>query len=254
MPLHPSETARTKERILLIGPYGGGKSHAWAKLREWYALTDTPGHFHILSTEYEMADRTAEGFTDFDTNATIYETTDYPSLLAASEAIERVAAPEDWLVVDSIGNPHQWSRDVWFHREMGMSYKEFLATGKKMAEVPSHGWGEMTGLYKDWLDPYVIRFKGHKLATAQAATVNTQGSWADSPAIQKMYGRVGVKPEGHKELGYVFHTVLFATQRGRDDWRLTTIDDPSRTHLADEPCVPDFVSSYLINVAGWSVD
>lgn len=250
--LTPPPNARTKERVLCIGSYGSGKSHSWATLRNWYALSNTPGHFHIVSTEHEMADRTAEAYPNFDENATIYEVTDYHSLMAASQKIAGIASTEDWLVIDSIGNPHEYARNVWFQREMGMSYRDFVSSGKRMKEVPPHGWSEMTGLYKDWINPYVIRFVGHKLACAQAVTVNTQGSWADSPAVQKMYGRVGVKPEGHKELGYAFHSVLFMSQRGTGDWRMTTVDDPSREHLVDEPVV-DFVVSYLQRVAGWEL-
>src|SRR5258706_6014961 len=96
----PADRARTKEGIFCYGPYNSGKSEGWAETGALYRATDTPGHFHIISTEYEMAQRVAEGYDDFDTNSTIYETHDYASLVDISQQVRDVGTEDDWVAVD----------------------------------------------------------------------------------------------------------------------------------------------------------
>lgn len=254
--LQPAPGKLTKEMILAFGPYSGGKTNNWATWRRWYEVTDTPGKFYIISTELEMAHRTAEAYMDgtpgnnFFSNAEITEVHDYESLITVSEKYREAATEDDIIVVDSVGHCLTWARDVWFSQNLDMTWKQFQASGRKISEVKPENWTQMSSLYKDWLIPNILRFPGHRYVCAQSDVVSTSGSWADSPAIQKMYGRIGAKPVGDKELGYAFHTVLFCTQRGADDWRMTTVDDPGRQYLVDEQ-VGDFVTSYLMNVAGW---
>lgn len=258
MPLKPRSGALTKECILNFGPYSGGKSNGWAQTRQMYETTDTPGKFYIISTETEMAERTAEGYMDgtagnnFFTNAEIQTPTDYESLMRISEKYREAGTEQDWIITDSIGKALTWSRDVWFTEHFDMTWKQFQTAGRKISEVKPENWMQMASLYKDWFIPNIIGFPGHRYSCAQAETVATSGAWADSPAIQKMFGRIGAKPVGDKELAYAHHTVLFSTMRSHGEWITTTVDDPGRPYLVDEPVV-SFPYTYLMQVAGWQV-
>lgn len=250
--LKPPEHARTKERILAFGSYGSGKSHGWASIRDLYATTDTPGHFHIISTEWEMADRTAEGYANFNDNATIHEATDFESLLGISEKISEAATGDDWLVIDSVGSGWSWAQDDYCQGRWGKTFKEYQADlGNSNSDI---NWQFVNNAYRSWINPHVIRFPGHKYACAQADVVASEGKWKDGPEIQGMYGRFGVKPVGQKELGYAFHSVLLFKHPTRTDWQITTIDDPSRVHVDSHPVATPplgFVDSYLVKIAGW---
>lgn len=257
------------ESILAVGPPGSGKSRIWAAMRSWYELTGTEGHFHILETEVGMAMRTSMGYRsgepgkNFDQNATIWPVNDYDSLLDASKKILDLSLADTvdtpfgpWtphtLVVDSIGFAHTWSRDKWFMGNKQVTWQEFMASGRGVQEVKHHQWGEMTGHYRDWLVPYVLQYPGNRIATAHMAEIRTEGSWAEkNKNILSLWGPYGVKPVGDNDLAYGFQAVLLCT-RERSGWAYTTVDDNEREFLDRTPVV-DFVSSYLMPVAGWQV-
>lgn len=243
--------------MLLYGKYGSGKSYAWAQLRRWYEMTGTPGHFHIISTEPESADRTAEGFLDgtlgnnFDSNATIYNVTDFDTLMDASKKVGENAGLGDWIIVDSITNPNEWSRDVFCQTRFGFSFSQFKAAGKTMNEIGPTGWNEIKMLYNSWFVPYVVNFPGHRLACAREEEIRTE-YLPDKGEVKGTFGPVGFKPSGRKELAFDFHSILWMAAPRLDEYVITSVDDPSRDKLRRTEC-PDFVTTYLMGPAGWSV-
>lgn len=259
--LKPGPNQRTREAILMFGVYGSGKSEGWASIGEMYRTTDTPGHFHVISTEWERAHQIAEGCTtDFFANSTIYEVGDFDELMTVSEQVKADATPEDWLIVDSITPTLEWSRNVWFRDNQGGSrYRDFVNSGAKMTEVPSHAWGQMKTIYGDWIQPYVLRFPGHVYCTAQADAVSTEGAWADKGAMKNMFGRVGLKPLGDKHYNpYLLASVLLTGNPSKGEYVITTVKDrKGRDYLTNEPVAPlpfGFVTSYLTSVAGWVIE
>lgn len=270
MPLHPPPTALIPERLLAYGIAGAsaGKSEIWSNLRYWYEVTNTPGHFYIISTEPEMAEAVAQGHLDgtpgnnFFSNATIGTATDYESLCKVSEDFKARATESfietgekrDWIITDNIGDPQTWARDVFFKANMGMSYREFINSGRKMKEVQPSDWGQMKGMYQEWLVSNIIEFPGHRMATAHAKEIRTDGAWGDkNPLILKTFGPYGFKPVGDDNLGSAFRTILLCERYGKIDWRYTTVDDNKRMMLERE-LVQDFVTTYLFQCAGWVVD
>ena len=95
--------------------------------------------------------------------------------------------------------------------------------------------------------------KGHVLCAAPAEAVvqpDRQGKGGDDKDTLNLYGAYGAKPAGQKSLGFQFLTVLLAQPRGRDKWAMSTIKDVNRERMTDKQVV-DFVSDYLIPIAGW---
>lgn len=269
MPLLPPGYYTEPESILTFGVNSAGKTRGWAAIRKWFEITQSPGHFHVLSTEYRHAMRTRQAYLDgtpgnnFDSNATIYETTDYDSLMEASELVRKaglatsIDTPEgprspDWVIIDSVGHPKIWARDKWFGINKGMTWREFLDSGRGVKEVKPNEWGQMAGLYRDWIIPNIYTFPGNKYATAHLKEIRTEGLYAEKNRdILRMFGPHGVKPDGDDDLGHSFNTVLLLN-RARDGWQITTVDDPEREYLTEAPVV-DMVMSYLQPVAGWSI-
>lgn len=261
--LVPSEKARAKEAPLLFGSIGSGKSDGWASIADVYRKTGTPGHFHILETVHEASDVIAEGYPDFDENCTIYEATDWDSLVAISQKANEAATPNDWIICETIGNAQVWSRDDWFKANRGgLTMKEFQAEGHSMKEIKPDGWLQMDSIHREWLNTYILGFPGHRLATAGADQVRTEQGFADNKAIRDMFGLLGIKAIGHKDLGYVFRSILYMSHPGNKEWTISTVDDPKRPHLEDAPAearfdvehgilLPPFVASWLIPCAGW---
>lgn len=266
MPLRPAPEKRTREMILVYGLYGSGKSYAWAQLRRWYEMMGNTEHFHIISTEPESADRTAEGFLDgelgnnFDSNATIHSATDFDSLVEVSKKVYENGQPGDWLIVDSITNPNEWSRDVYCQTKFGFSWAEFKAAGKQVNEIGPTGWNEIKMLYNSWFVNYIVNFPGHRFACAREEAIradfNREGKASpmnDKGETKGTFGPVGFKPSGRKELAFDYHSILWMAAPRLDEYVITTVDDPSREKLRREPC-PDFVQTYMMGPAGWRVE
>lgn len=257
------------ESFLVFGVNSAGKTKGWATIRKWYEITQTPGHFHVISPEYRHAMRTRQAYlngelgNNFDSNATIYEVTNYETLLEVSEKVKKAGLASavdtpygprspDYAIVDSIGYAKTWARDVWFLANRGMTYSEFVRSGKKMSEIKPADWIDMNGIYRDWINPNILMFPGHKYATAHMKEISTEGSWAEKKKdILRMFGPHGVKPDGDDDLGHAFNSV-FLMNRARDSWRITTVDDPEREYLDDAP-LNDFVLDILCGVAGWQM-
>lgn len=258
MPLVPPPNMNTREAVLSFGVFGSGKSIGWATLAEMYRLTKTTGHFHVISTEWERALQVAESYENFDENATIHEVSDFTQLMEVSEQIRKAGTRDDWIIVDSIGAAQTWVRDEWFQaNRKGVGYREFLGSGGAAKDVGAAGWIQMSERYKSWVNPYVVRFPGHKYACAQAEPVNTEGAWADKGAIKSLFGRVGMKPTAEKETSYIFRSVLLASNPAKGDYELTTVkDSPGRDYLTNEKIAPlpfGFVKTFLMDCAGWSI-
>ena len=253
--LQKNERALTQERILTFGEMGSGKSNGWANIRKWYEMTDTPGHFYIVSTEWAMAHRTAEGYLDgtpgnnFFSNASIVEAWDYESLVAAHDEVATKAGAEDWIVIDSVTNHWQWVQDAYAMRHFGgVTMQEHRAEGGR-GEM---NWQKVNSDYRNLVLPIFTRHPAHVYACAQGDTVKSDGIWKDSKEVQQMFGRFGIKPVGQKQLGYQFHTVLLMKHPSKDEWTFTTVDDPSREKKTGE-IISEFTMSYLLQVAGWQV-
>jgi hypothetical protein len=255
MPLKPNSRQLTRERILAYGNMGSGKSHGWAALRKWYEVTDTPGHFYIISTEWEMALRTAEAYLDgtpgnnFFSNATIKEAWDFTTLLDVCKEMGTKTVDGDWLVIDSISNFWLWTQDEYAVQHFGFETMAEARAERGNLEV---NWQKVNADYRSLVLPLITRNPAHVYACAQGDTVTNDGKWKDSKEITEMFGRYGMKPVGQKQLGYQFHTVLLMKADGKDSWAYTTVDDPSRDKKVSEP-VLDFVMSYLMPVAGWEM-
>src|SRR5262245_39841672 len=129
--LTPNENALVGEVILSYGMFGTGKSEDWASIADMYRQTETPGHFHILATEWGRAHAVAEGYgPSFFDNCSIHECESFDDVDKASKAAKELATEEykdagvrrDWIIVDSIGNVRDWVRNLWFQKNFEIDY------------------------------------------------------------------------------------------------------------------------------------
>lgn len=243
--------------MLSYGGYGSGKSLGWTSIADMYRRTNTPGTFYVVETVHEASLVVLEPYEDWDQNVVVEECTDWDSLLEVSEKFRKVATPEDWLVVESLGNTLLWSRDVWFRLNRGdMSWRDFQKSGASVKDVKPHNWIEMDEIHRSWTVPFVQGFPGHKYATAQADSVKTEQGFSDNKQVIAMFGRTGTKAVAHKDAGYVFRSVLLFKHPTKDAWTITTVDDPGREHLEDVQVAGPplgFVKTVLMDTAHWSV-
>lgn len=248
-----------RERILLIGGFGCGKSEAWCRIAYWMRKTKSPGKVYVVDTDH-AALRLAEEYDDFFDNVIPEDVWDYKETKASLEKIKKLGPDkEDWLVVDLADKLWGWSQDHHISERFGVDALSYYTAAAKAGKEghPLSGdygmeWAHVNKHYAE-LMTLVQRFPGHVLFCTPAGAVenpNAQGKGGDSKEVRSLFGRYGVKPQGQKNLGFQFFTVLWMIDGGNEGYKFTTIKDLKRENVVNQK-IKDFVMDYLVGIGGW---
>jgi hypothetical protein len=245
-----TQTGSSKERVLLMGSYGAGKSNSWADIASW------GGKCHVIDLDYS-ADRTVEGMGRGQDNVTVYSVDGWDELVEATERATIAIQPGEWLVIDPIDKAWEWAQQGYSEKVFGKDVDQWFIEAKKSGEAigGDYGtnWATINRMYQKFMG-YVHRCKGNVMAcTGIVQLVTGEGKMAEKDAdTVKLFSRFGVKPAGQKNLGHSFHTILLLSEPTSDQWVVSTVRDRGRGKLSKEK-MEGFVSTYLIGAAGWSL-
>lgn len=231
-----------RERILLMGPPGSGKTHHLVRTSEY--LKDKGITTHTIDMEDKI-----EAFYGgtvpkyLNLQVAIF----WEELKTAMEKVESIAKPGDWVLVDRIDL--SWPAvQRWFTQQ---KYKEELAgrmleTSKKMKfssefvpRFDEGSWQVINEAYETMMLKLLYKYRCNVLLTA-----GIRGVDPNSP--QDIFGHLGVVPRGQKELGHQPNSVFLLTQRRAESitWEITTAKDmPNRDWFDKEP-IFDFSLQY----------
>lgn len=249
------EPTQGRERILLMGGYGVGKSFAWSKIADWNYKRDG-GKVFVLDTDM-ASDRMRVAFPEaFDSKVVSYDLIEWPDYKTSLEKAYSEGKPQDWLVVDLIDKAWEAVQAYYVDQVHGKSIDNYFLEARKRSAAgnPLDGWADwqfINKLYQAWIMK-VLRWPGHVLCAAPAEPVILDGKNADSEEIRNTFGRLGVKPKGQKSLPFQFHTVLYMQQAKGEKWVMNSAKDRSRELLKKKEFT-DFVAAYLVGVAGWKL-
>lgn len=262
MPLHAPGNAR--ERILLMGPYGAGKSFAWTQIAEWLDRTQSDAKVFVLDS---LA--TAERDAGHLTNVYVYDWSSWAELEQhTDDAIRFATRGVDWLIVDLITTVWDVAQSHYIERVMArpgerastwrLDWRAEGGQGHPLVGAEAYGmnWSHIKAYYYDWINR-IIRYPGHLLVCASAEGVvkadpKNPNSRSDPIEILHEFGPYGYKPKGEKTLAQPFHTILMLNHPKPNEWSFTTIRDRRRERIVNEP-LQDFVVQYLVKVAGWEI-
>ena len=249
-----------KERILLYGGSGSGKSSAAFHIARFYQQTNTPGKIYIADTD-SAAYRTYEaGYKDLD-NIEVLPIYDWADMLKLGKMTFGV---NDWLSVDFISSSWQmiqdWYADQLFDHDMST---QIMFTRAKIEEqnrdiksrekAPQaldawRDWPAINGLYFRWISSLFAREKVHIIGTSPAKEVGDR----TPPQTLALVKSIGLLPSGQKDLMHAFHTTIFMNKVNRD-YVFTVVKDRERDLVIGKSMVR-FPISYLQDVAGWVVE
>lgn len=251
-----------RERILLMGTFGAGKSNAWCTVAAWLRRTKSPGKIYVVDTDH-AADRLSEGYDDFFVNVVAENVWDYKEARAAVAKF-RKAKPtkEDWLVVDLADKLWKYAQDFYIEEAFGKDAASYFLEAKVdgvkgnalSQEAYGANWQIINQQYNALMND-IQRWPGHIMFCTPSSVVqepNSSGKGGDDKETRQAYGQFGVKPDGQKALGFQFFTVIWMIPMGREQWRFTSIKDLNRDRPVNQP-MTDFVMDYLVPVAGWSL-
>jgi hypothetical protein len=258
MPL--TSTSAAPERILSMGMWGAGKTHAWTTLSKWYRETNTPGIFHVLDSDNTSL-RSLDNTGNWEENVVRADVSEWTDLTGWTDKYTETAVTGDWLVIDSIDAAWSLVQDYYISEQFGQDSADFFLAARKanqsghpLASDYGSNWQVINRLYQRWIMK-VIRWPGHVYAATPAQQVtqpNQSGKGGDSKDIRDAFGRYGMRPAGQKNLGFQFHTVLLMASPSKDQYTVTSVKDRSRELLVNQP-VSDFTIQYLCGTAGWEL-
>lgn len=258
MALHPP--GKRRERILAYGGSGSGKSTIWLNIARWMEQTSAPGKIRLLDTDYAWdAYRPVDG--SLDQRIIVEEAYDWTDFKPAIERLTQAkdVTNDDWLVVDLIDKAWTKAQTGFFEYLTDKPFDEFMAESVKndvnVGGEWGRNWGVINKMYEAFFN-HIMRWRGHVLACAPMTEVrrpDRSGKGGDAQELIDLFGRIGFRPQGQKDLAHMFHTVLFMQASGtvaKPEWRIQSPKDRERPLLKGEK-VDQFVVTYLMKVAGW---
>lgn len=263
MPLHSDGR---RERIIVFGDYGSGKSQAWVDIARMLRLTKAPGKMHVLSTDMG-AYASTEQAKGWEENVVIKDIETFDEMADAVKTRRSSDSRDDWLVVDRSDTvwdavQSSFALDV-SGKDLDVWAVERLAAGEESPFSDGHGvsWGIIKRRYNEHFANQIMRYPGHVLLCAMSrdvATPNSSGKGGDGADVIEYYGRQGLRPSGEKHTGFLMHDIVLMGSKNvgsgktlHKEWVMTSIRARSR-RLVTNQRVGNFVTDYLMPVGGWT--
>jgi hypothetical protein len=253
-PTYPS-----RERILLFGPGGSGKTSATLHIAKLAAATSSPAHFFYGDSDDSVARMLGSDSYSSLTNLTIHPLYTWDDYTDFAKRVLKDAGPDDWVTVDFIGTAWQAVQDHFtqevFNKDIGDYFLEARKALSKGASALGalEGWTDwqvINALYRQWITPLLFRGRYHLLATAKVDSLSPSKSPTEDSSTRQLLSSFNSKPVGQKELIYQFHTVLLTGRNGQGQYTLNTVKDRERSELRGH-IHTNFALDYLKGVGGW---
>jgi energy-coupling factor transporter ATP-binding protein EcfA2 len=262
-----SPSSERREKILVYGESGSGKSSCWQSIAHWMIKTGAPGRMVLWDTGHDYPAMVTSEFKK------IIEVVDadpgeFGEWSHNMHRVRKEVSPDDWVVIDMVDAA--WSgaqRHYWTTRSGGDALGEILLRNQTDPEFSLGGdyginWQVVNQIYDDFFGPF-LSLPCHRLALTPAREVQLNArTGRPLHARDADVARFGYRPIGQNRLKYSFHSVLLTQEllgeRGVD-YTLTTVKEqgplnyPKRKYLAGEKVSQEggFVGAYLIGVGGW---
>jgi hypothetical protein len=256
MPL--SQHYPVPERILVMGPPGASKSTGWLNIAKFAALTHSDAQFYVLDTDSAVP-RMMTGYPTIQDRVHITNGYDWNDYMSFGKMVAKTARPQDWVVVDFIGNAWSTVQQHFVEGVFNKSVGDYFLFQRKASEKQLEGWTDwnvINALYRDWMNPLCFKGNYHLYCTAKGEPLSSDKKPTESKEVRNLFLPYGVKPAGQKDLPFAFHTLLLAGKSqipGQPaTWTLTTVKDRERVELSGSE-VKNFAVDYLVNIGGWSM-
>ncbi len=263
---------KKRERILVAGPPGSGKSRAWISVAELSRLTKSDARFYVIDTDFS-AEVSLDAYPKLEASGLleIYTPIDFDEMIEAAIHARKNAQRGDWIISDMASIAWEWAQNDYTEKVYGMTAADFFllkrqemeeAKKKKSNLQPFDGavdWQPIKLRYAKYINMAVLNNRAHVIATAGTKPIARSGGWKDSDSVINDFGHIGHKPAGEKNLSHAFNTVMFMGQKSKDEWEMSTGKERWGTReyvfgerLREGP-KGQFARRYLVDVAGWEL-
>lgn len=246
------------ERILATGRDGSGKTKAYWDWAEWLHNTDSPAQVFVIDPDHKARFDPRYPLPNVHIFDELETWQDYKHAAIKVRAEGQVGRG-DVCVVEMMNRV--WEAAQAGHAEMvfGQEMDELMvAWRKKGIEGSDKGgspfssaygadWQVINALYNKFMFE-ITRFPGNLYMTSALDSISSEEK--DAETIRR-YSKWGVKPAGQKRLGHIPADLLLF-QETASGWQMSQMRGTGRQEFKNEK-FEDFVISYLVGKAGWSL-
>jgi len=253
------QPAHSRERILVYGKEGAGKTNNWMSIAEAYPevpffCADTDDSVQrLLETQYEDI-KNIEYVATSDW-ATLDRTIDaFIAKIIAYNAAHPPKRKEDypWLIVDFSDTTWDMVQTYFIEQVFSKDADQyFIEKRKSIAPGAKQG-----NTFEGWIDWPVINkiFQQlwTKISTGNAPFhlyITAKSKQPESIEEQTLYRHLKAAPVGEKRMPHRVHSVLLSTV-DQNGWYLSSAKDRGRPLLRNA-LNRNFAITYLMRVAGW---
>lgn len=259
-----------RERILVTGVAGSGKSYQWLILAR--ALKKTGAKFRCIDTDDAIPFMLETQFQDLKPenggNVFVRLALDWPQYKEALAWIKKEPIQgKDWVVLDLADNAWSTVQRHFVTNVFGEDSGDYFLQirkevqqrggvgkdGKAVTSIVREGldgwkdWSVINKLYDDWILPLVYRTPCNFYA---ATKVQELMRGEKDPEVLALYGSLKIRPSGQKNLGHQVHTI-FLLKPGKDNWTITTLKDRGNRGYFKNVNLTSLYKQYLVVKAGW---
>lgn len=272
MPFELKNPLRSKERILIFGHEGTGKStdflHIAAAIptQQFYVVDNDNAYDRLVDTfqmeqGVELSNVHIAG-EDFATDCDPYSWDGYRGSIQQAQDL---MGPNDWLSVDMISKGwdavQEWFIESIFQEDIDDYFLRIRMEKERLkgTKAPGEKDKKSLGAFEGWMDWPVInqtyhkrvstpllRCPGNLFCVAEAQKLSDD----DDRGIRELYGTLGARPKGQKRSGHIMQTVMMQGRKRNGEFTLTGVKDRGRV-LWDGEVMENFAVDYLMNTAGW---
>jgi hypothetical protein len=272
---------KIRERLLIFGPPGVGKTHQFFVIAKWHQDLGSDAKFHGICTDtaYEALITNTQ-FLEL-SNLEWYDVFDFQDYVDAARVVKQGMRQQDWLSVDLLNNAWNAAQDEYAAALVDPKGKQKYAdlgdmwATEKGTDYPIKGWdwGMINARYRVFANNYLLTLPGHLFLVAAQQEVMAptdrmkEKEDATTRKRREMFKHLGVQPLGQKDDPFRYHTILhidsrdaggdvrtqqMATAKERFGNRRMWGVRMQNGRVRDEP-IEDFFMDYLVKTAGWTV-
>lgn len=247
---------KERERVLIMGPPGSGKTFQLLKIAEW-VHEDLKKPVGIIDLEDKISAFLESTYGEIPKwmNLKVAVEREKSQWETLTEIVKSLGVPpEGWILVDRMDL--SWPAvQRWYTRQ---KYDEeladrMLAISKSMKKAAMFTPRFDQGAWQVINEAYESCIMGllYKARCNVVFTTGIRGVEENSP--QDIFGNLGVSPRGQKEIGHQPHSVFLLLQRrvGKDlSWEIITAKDlPNRERFDVSPLF-NFAQQYFVGTCG----
>jgi hypothetical protein len=241
-----------KERILVFGLPGSGKSYSWLST----ALAYPNKKFYVIDTDSAVERMMTTEFTGLK-NIELYSAPDWLSCCKALDTIKTKITSNDWLVIDLLCSTWSMVQNYFvseiFRKDAGDYFlqirKEMKAGSSSLSVLKGWtDWVTINRMYEDFINLACYQLPCNVFFCCKASKLNAE----DDAETKDVFSQFGCLPGGEKKNIYRVHTVLLLAH-DKHNYYLTTVKDRGRIRVENMALTPEanFAVKYLQMIAGW---